>query len=623
MRSIGTRRVFALLCALVMLASACTGSGSDSDGGSEGADSSSAAESSGAAPTTIVAVETTVEAAADGPVSGGTLVYGVEADSANPWAPYRTSCAISCYTILASVSDALFVTREGGGAEPHLVETAEHNDGYTEWTWTIREGIYFHDGTALDGAAVAFNINACRFASLTAAALSNVVDVQSEGQTVTLTMASPWVPFNQNFAGSQCSYMFSPTWLASLPDIPFRTEGAPYYSEEVAATPADGDPTAPVGLGAFVYESYTPGNANSFVAVKNADYWRGPNGVTGEELPYLDKVEIVVAVDIASRSSAVESGQFSIIHTSNSDEIKRFQDGEEFTVIAANDFGETNYILINHAAGTNETLGGLDMDPDGTNASNPLVHLSCRKAIAHATDNERLAKERGAGIVAVANGPFPPGSIGYLEDTGYPEFDIDEARVQMEQCKIDAGVEVVQFAHNTTNDSFNIETNQLVQSMWTEAFGDDIEISLVPIEQGQYIGFALTGAYQAQGWRQHAGTDPDTQFLWWYSGTATPTGGISLNFGRVQDPVIDENLIIQRTNPDPDARREAAEAINRSFGENVWSLWNTWTLWGVIANPNVQAITTATAATGEQTHPFIAGRHGIAQIWCLEGICSE
>lgn len=623
MRSRGANQFVALLCALAMLATACSGSDSGSSGEESAAESSGVEEASTATPTTVVATETTVVEAASGPVSGGRLVYGVEADSANPWAHYRTSCAISCYAVLSSISDPLFATLDGGGSAPNLVETSEHSDDYMEWTWTIREGISFHDGTPLDGAAVAFNINSCRFSSLTGAALGTIADVQAEGQTVTFTLATPWVPFNQNFSGGQCSYMLSPTWLGSLADIPFRTEGAPFFSEALAATPATGDPAAPVGLGAFVFESYTPGNANSFVAVKNADYWRGPNGITGEELPYLDSVEIVVAVDIASRSSAVESGQFSIVHTANADEIKRFQDGDEFTVIAANDFGDTSYILLNHAAGTNATLGGADMDPDGTNASNPLVHLSCRKALAHATDNDRLAAERGAGIVAVANGPFPPGSIGYLEDTGYPKFDIAAAQTEMEQCKVDAGTDVIQFAHNTTNDSFNVETNQLIQSMWKEAFGDDINVSLVPIEQGQYIGLALFGAFQAQGWRQHAGTDPDTQFLWWHSGAASPAGAIALNFGRIQDPVIDENLVIQRVNPDPAARLAAAEAINRSFGENVWYLWNTWTLWGVIASPRVQAITTATVATGEATHPFIAGRHGIAQIWCLEGSCSE
>ena len=39
-------------------------------------------------------------------------------------------------------------------------------------------------------------------------------------------------------------------------------------------------------VGPFVFESYTPGNGNSFIATRNDDYWRGdgPNSVTGEGL---------------------------------------------------------------------------------------------------------------------------------------------------------------------------------------------------------------------------------------------------------------------------------------------------------------------------------------------------
>lgn len=71
----------------------------------------------------------------------------------------------------------------------------------------------------------------------------------------------------------------------------------------------------------------------------------------------------------------------------------------------------------------------IAMDPLGLNRANPLVHLSCRKALAHAFDGERFVDERHQGLVKVANGPFPPGSVGYLEDSGYPSYDRSEVRV--------------------------------------------------------------------------------------------------------------------------------------------------------------------------------------------------
>ncbi len=617
--------VLALLFSFAMIAAACGGS-SDS-GGTEGGDSEGGSEGESATPTTLAV--TTTAPSADGPSQGGTLVYGMEADSANGWAPFRVSCAISCYRIMGVISDPLFVANTDGGVSPNLVESFESNADFTEWTFVMREGITFHDGEPFDAAAAKLNIDSCRFSGLTGPALSTISDTAADGQTLTISMSSAWAPFPFNMAGGQCSYMFSPKWLSSLDDLPQRNAEAPFFDAEIAATPGGGDATKPVGLGAFVFESYEPGNGNAFIANRNEDYWRGPNGITGEQLPYLDRVELVVAVDIASRSNGVASGQFSVIHTANSDEIVRLEENEDLNVIKANDFGETNYTMLNVAAGENPTvafLQGLDapvpMDPDGANAANPLVHKSCRRALAFATDNQRLADERGAGIVDVANGPFPPGSMGYLEDSGYPGFDVAEAQTEFEQCKIDAGTDVISFQFDTTNDPFNVETNELVISMWKDAFGDEIDATISPTEQGSYIGLALTGTFEAFGWRNHGGIDPDQQFLWWFSGTASPIGSLALNFGRFQDPAIDAALITQRSTDDVEVRRAAAEDINRSFGENVWNLWSTWTLWGIASNTNVQGVTDLQTPDGDTQRPVVSGSHPMIGMWCVDGNCN-
>ena len=619
--------MLALLFSFAMIAAACGGSSSDSAGSDGGGSDDGGSEGESATPTT--AVVATTEPPASGPTQGGTLVYGMEADSANGWAPYRVSCAISCYRVLASVSDTLFVGNTDGGVSGVLVESYESNADFTEWTFVLRDGITFHDGEPFDAAAAKLNIDSCRFSSLTGPALSTIADTQADGQTLTITMSSSWAPFPFNMAGGQCSYMFSPKWLSSLEDLPQRNADAAFFDADIAAVPADGDPTAPVGLGAFTFVSYEPGNGNSFIAERNEDYWRGPNGITGEELPYLDRIEMVVAVDIASRSNGVASGQFSVIHTANSDEIKRLDDNEDVNIIMANDFGETSYTMLNVAQGDNPTLAFLTgsetpipMDPEGVNADNPLIHKACRRALAWATDNDRLAEERGGGIVEVANGPFPPGSMGYLEETGYPGFDIDEALVEWEQCKTDAGTDLISFQFDTTNAPFNVETNELVISMWKDAFGDEIEATISPTEQGSYIGLALTGAFQAFGWRNHGGIDPDTQFLWWFSGTASPIGNLALNFGRFQDPVIDAALITQRSTDDPEVRRAAAEDINRSFGENVWNLWSTWTLWGIASNPNVNGITDMQTPDGDTQRGIVSGSHPMIGMWCTDGACN-
>lgn len=549
------------------------------------------------------------------PVQGGDLVYGIEADSANPWAPYRTSTATAGYVMMTSVADPLFTAYDDGEIAPMLVESWEANDDFTVWTFQVREGVLFHDGTPMDGAAVAFNIETCMGSPLTGAALTIIESVEGEGQTVTLNLREPDVVIPRAFTERQCAYMFSPDWLRTLPDLPQRTEGNPFFDAELAATPADGDPTQPVGSGAYVFESYTPGNGNSFRLVRNEDYWRGPDGVTGESLPYLDSIEGVVAVDIDSRTNGLRSGEFDLIHTSNVDSLSEFIGDDEFEVTSSSRFGDTNYIMLNTAQG--------EADPDGVNADSPLLNVNCRRALAQATDQQRLIDERYAGIAEIANGPFTPDMLGYTDDTGYPTFDPDAALESFETCLTELGTDSIEFTFNTTNDPFNVETNTLMISMWTDVFGDRIAASIEPIEQGQYIGLALVGTFNAFAWRNHGGIDPDTQNYWWNSASAAPIGELALNFGRFQDPDMDAALAELRSNPDEAARQEAAEEVNRIFGEQVYNIWTSWAIWGVISSPYVNGVE-MNAIPGDDAPGLglaFSGRHQMNQLWCNEGVC--
>ena len=605
MRAHRTSRRSDALAALVvgsLFAVAACG-GSDDDGGAAATDPSEGSDPSG---------EETPDDG--GPVHGGHLVYGIEADTANPFAPYSASYATGGYVLLNSLTDTLFTVTPEGDIAPMLFESYEANDDFTEWTFQVREGIEFHDGTPLDGAAVEFNIETCQYSPTTASALASIDDVSSSGQEVTITTHTPQVALPYAFVERQCAHMMSPTWMGSLEDVPQRVEDSPVYDAELAATPADGNAQEPVGLGAFVFESYTPGNGNSFKAVRNENYWRGPNGITGENLPFLDSVEAVVAVDEGSRSNGLRSGEFDLMHTSNTDAVSRFVDDDDFDVITSSRFGDTHYFMLNVADG--------DDDPDGQNADSPLLNVHCRRALAFAMDKERLVEERQAGLVEVANGPFGPGQPGYLEDTGYPGYDIDEANVEMDQCLSELGTDSIEFGLSTTNDPFNVETNTLILSMWTEAFGDKVSATVEAIEQGQYIGLAVVGMFDGTSWRSHGGVDPATQAVWWQSASAGPIGSPALNFGRIRNADIDAALDDIRSEGDQALRTEAAEDLNRIFGEQVYNLWWAWAVWGIVQQPYVNGVESNVLLDGgEGVGLAFAGLHQMNQIWCDGGVC--
>ena len=625
-------KLLALLTALAALAAACSSSDDSDTTEADAVDDSAEEEQSQEVEAGQSAGEDIRDdEEGDGePVRGGTLVYGIEADVANPWAPYGLTCSISCAMPLGAVSDPLFDFDPDGNLVPVLAEGITSNDEATEWTMTLRDGVMMHDGEPFDAEAVAYNINLCRASSGRGQDFVLVSGVEVvDPLTVKFTLSEPWAAFPAAALDTPCgTHMMAPSWLKTLESNPLRAEspftGDTLIDQETVDTPPDGDQAAPISMGAFRFVSYTPGNGNGMTVERFDDYWRGdgPNSVTGEGLPYLDEIEFVIAVDIASRSSALKSGQFDIIHTANADEIADFRDNNpEFVRIEANKFGETSYFLINQA--DNEEL-----DPEGVNATNPTVDVRVRRALAQAMDRQRVADERGAGIVQPANGPFAPGQPGFLEDNGFPEFDPEAALETLNEYINDpersdgkAVGDPISFNFNTTNDPFNVETNQLVASMWEDAFGDLIDVEITPIEQGQYVGLAVVGQYEVQGWRQHGGTDHDTQLRFWTSATVAPIGTPTFNFGRFHDPDLDALAAASRAETDPAARIAIFEDMNRLFAERMYILPTTWTLWGIIAGPYVRDIAPLPLPEGGETFPVISGAHAVTQMWCEGGSC--
>jgi peptide/nickel transport system substrate-binding protein len=364
-------------------------------------------------------------------------------------------------------------------------------------------------------------------------------------------VSQPWAAF-PTYLNGQLGYIPSPAWTA-------------------AVTAGTADATEPVGTGPFQFESYESGDNGRLTATRFADYWRGdgPNSVTNEGLPYLDAIEVRFIPDSQARSQALLSGDIDLVQTNNGVEIDDLEseDGIAVTTLTSPFETETSYLLINNQA----EVGGQP---------NPFADVRVRRALAHATSNEVLDEARAAGRWEPANGPFPPGVIGHLEDTGYPEFDVAAAQALLEEVEAETG-QPVRIAYKTTNDPFNLTTAELLKETWEEA---GFEVTIDQIPQGEFINEALAGNFQVFGWRNHSGVDPDQQFVWWSSTTST---GIALNFGRIIDDEVDRLLGEIRSNTDEAARTAAAEDLNRYFAENVFNVWNNWVFWGLAHDDNV------------------------------------
>ena len=531
----------AAVVALALVATAC-GGGGDDGGGSTG------------------------DADAGTPTPGGTVVYGLEAETIDGWCLPEAQLAISGIMVAQAVYDTLTRPNADGEMEPWLAESVEANEGSTEWTIKLREGVKFHDGSDLTAEVVKNNLDAYRGAypartpQLFVFVFAPIESVEVlDPLTVQVNLNQPWVSFDAALHSSGRLGMMA---QAQLDDPTGCAENM-------------------IGTGPFTKTEWVQNQ--KFVADKNPDYWATDDD--GEQLPYLDRIEFHPIVEIEQRRNALESGEINAMHASEPetvDDLRGLAESGEINSYESEEFGEVNYVMLNES-------------------KPPFDNIKARQALAYAVDFEEVNAILNAGITTRATGPFAPGNIGHLDDSGFPEFDLDEATRLVDEYEAETGRDF-RFTYTTTNAAVTIEQGQLLKEQ-AEAAGMTVEI--ITVDQSTQIDSALSGDFEALGWRNHPGGDPDLQYNWWKSGSP-------VNFGKFEDPEIDRLLDEGRTSEE--GREEIYEDLNRRFAEQVHNVWLWYTPWVVGTATDVHGVP-GEGPTGPDAFPGLASGHPVTYMW--------
>lgn len=539
--------------------------------------------------TSSVPVQETLPPPEGSPVTGGRLVVAGEAEVAEPWTPENVRCDSYCQMRIRTFIEPLMVIDLDQEVQPFLAEAMTPNEDATVWTIKVRQGITFTDGTPLNADAVIDNLNRTSGGLLVSGALRDtaknadgtLVTERLDEFTFTVAMGHngdvddpvSWWLFPHFLAG-QAGFIASPTWLAAV---------------DADATLA----TQAVGTGPFILREYLPNDR--MTVVRNEDYWR--QDAEGNQLPYLDEIEFRVIIDSQVRAQSLESGDVDLIATSDPSVVTRYVDRTDFVMLQQDVRTETNYIMLH--------------------LTKPqFADREVRCALVQAVDKQALIDAVYAGFSAPANGPFSPGQDGYLEDNGLPPYDPEAASAAIEAWEADNGPVTINYS--TTPTGTNRALAEFLQQAWG-AIGVDMTINA--IEQSALITNAALGTeeFEAFGWRNHAGQWVDTQTHWWHgfamtaAGDQAVDGALALNFGRLNDPRIDELLEEARSTEDEARRIEIAQDINRQFGSECWIIPTTFTTWGIIMNPAVQNIGRDVLPGGGGTIADGAGFPG--QVW--------
>jgi peptide/nickel transport system substrate-binding protein len=538
------RRTAATIAVAVLglVALVAAGCGTDSDD-----------EAEPAAP--IGAAGTDITVAPDGePRSGGRFVYALEAES-DGYNPATNRFAPAGTIIGLSVFDPLGAFDEDMNVQPYLAESMTANEDYTEWTITAREGIQFHNGEPLDGAAMAQFYEALRADALVGIAFTNIESVAvspDDPLAVVLTMEQPWASFPVYTTG-QGGMMAAPAMLDS----------------------PDGSRN-PVGTGPFRFREWIPDNR--FVVERNPDYWRTDEN--GNQLPYLDTIEFRPIPEQTSRDSAIESGDVSMMHLTNPINIDKFrQQAEAGRVQILYDRSETeeSFIMLNTAA-------------------EPFDDIRARQALAYATDRELVNDIIYEGHREIADSVFRESSP-WRGEPEWPDVDFERARQLVDEYEADHGPLQFELAVGGPD----TRTVVLLQEQWAQV---GIDATVESIEQSQFIVNAAVGDYQAYEWRQFGAIDPDYDYLWWHSSNANPPGELALNFARNSNPEIDAALDEARGSADRDARLDAYQRVEQLINDDFPYIWLSRSEWALVAQNNVRGITNGPLPDGSPAFPM-------------------
>jgi len=351
-----------------------------------------------------------------GPKSGGTLTVALDGDL-HYADPSLVSDAASIY-IANQVVEGLVGLAPGSMSDvvPVLASALPtvSADGRT-YTFKLRSGIKFQDGTDFNAAAVKTNYerwrnypigdlqkNAVYYPLVFGAfgASSNLAQIDApDATTVVFHLQRP----QSNFLISQTVAAFG---IQSPAAIAANSGNDPTIAKNAYAMGSNGLGKAMVGTGPFMFSDWKPGD--HVTLIKNPNYWNVVN------MAHVDRIVFKPYADAASKLKALQSGAVDLIESLD-------------PTVVGTVSKDTNLSLLDRGAGCNITQ--LAMNDFDTVQGNPnlLANKGVRFAISAAINKPSYISGFYAGEAVVADSWLPAGALYYKREY-LPTYNLSGSR---------------------------------------------------------------------------------------------------------------------------------------------------------------------------------------------------
>jgi peptide/nickel transport system substrate-binding protein len=401
---------------------------------------------------------------------------------------------------LTSVYDTLVYQDPATGEfVPGLARLWEISPDGLSYTFTLKQGVKFHDGTPFDAEAVRFNLDRITspdLASQKAKFMLGPYDHTEviDGHTVRIVLAQPFAPLLDSF---------SQVYLGMASPTAVKQWGKDYQLHQV-------------GTGPFVMAEYIPGDR--LVLKPNPDYAWGPS-LYSHKQAQVEEIEFRFFTDPSTRSPALETGEADVMGEIPPLDAQRLEDSGEFRIQGV-------------------PIPGVSLMFFQNTTSPPLDDARVRQALLYATDRHSIISAVFQDRSPVAYGPLSAVTYGYdatvkdlypydpgkaadlLADAGWADSDQDGV--------LDRDGKPLALQMVLMNWGYTPEISQMLSATWA-TLGIQVESRVVSFSEAFQI--AQDGTYHLVPFAL-SGSDPDLLRKFFHS-----SGGN--NWSKVSDPEMD------------------------------------------------------------------------------------
>ena len=437
--------------------------------------------------------------------TGGTLVYaaGVDAQTLDP----QFITDIPTFRVAGAIHEALTSQDADGKIGPGLATSWTVSDDKRTWTFKLRPGVLFHDGTPFNAEAVKFTYERLLNPATGSPRRSTLAAVESmevvDNLTFRITTKEPFAPLLAQLSAYNV-YILSPTQV--------KKEG-----ENIKRSP--------VGTGPFKLKSWQPGE--QLTLERNDKYW-------GDK-PKLDQVVYKVVPEDSARTLMLLSGQADVVSGVPSVMVKRLQSNDKVHVIRRTGY-RTIYLGMNLAV-------------------KPFDDVRVRQAVAHALNKPALVQGVLSGIGTLGGSYESTVIIGHDKSLQPYAYDVAKARKLLAEAGYPNGFSTEFFVPTGL---YNMD-RQLGEAIQAQLAAVGIQAKIQAPETSTY----LTTLAQAKAPMFIGGKGSPTGDM---DFTQTLSNGSTgrMNHFNFKNKEVDQLILKQRVTVDPEQRRKVLDDLQKT-----------------------------------------------------------